>query len=149
MPSMTTQEHPDRRRTPPHRLPAGPSGRPWLVRWLLLAIAVLCVVLGVIGIVLPGLPTTPFIILAAWAAARSSPRFHAWLLRNRLFGPLLVNWENGHRVGRRAKWSATLAMGVCSVLVLWLVQPGWVAGLAVVSMLAVLLWLWQRPEPPQ
>ena len=52
---------------------------PLLVRWALLAFAILCLVLGVIGVFVPGLPTTVFILMAAWAAARSSPRLHEWL----------------------------------------------------------------------
>jgi uncharacterized membrane protein YbaN (DUF454 family) len=67
--------------------PKGP-----LVRALLHAFAVLCLALGLIGVVVPGMPTTVFILLAAWAAARSSPRLHAWLLGHRIFGPLLHNW---------------------------------------------------------
>ena len=104
---------------------------PLPIRWLLLAFAVLCVVLGVIGIVVPGMPTTIFIILAAGAAARSSPRFHAWLMANRIFGPMLVNWYRDRSVSRRAKWSATAAMAACCVLVGGFAHPRWVAGLAI------------------
>ena len=50
------------------------------VRWLLLAFAVACIGLGIVGVFVPGMPTTVFVILAAWAATRSSPRLHGWLL---------------------------------------------------------------------
>lgn len=62
-----------------------PEPRGPLVRALFYAFAVLCLVLGLIGVVVPGMPTTVFILLAAWAAARSSPRLHAWLLGHRIF----------------------------------------------------------------
>ena len=82
-----------------------PRPLPWPVRWLLLAFAVLCLALSIIGIIVPGLPTTVFILMAAWAAARSSPRLYRWLWNHRLFGPSLRNWAQGGKVSRRAKWS--------------------------------------------
>jgi uncharacterized membrane protein YbaN (DUF454 family) len=120
---------------------------PTALRWLLRAFALLCLALGFIGIVVPGLPTTVFILLAAWAAARSSPRLHAWLHAHRLFGPLLRNWDDGRRVSRRAKWSATAAMSACGALLLLTVGRGWRVALPLAVMLVVLAWLWSRPEP--
>jgi len=117
------------------------------LRWLMVALAVVSLVLAVLGVVLPGLPTTPFVLLAAWAAARSSPRLSAWLERHRLFGPLIRDWRQGGRVSRRAKWSAALAMAVCAVLLLWLSPSGWGALAGVGAMACVLAWLWRRPEP--
>ena len=117
------------------------------VRWLLLAFAVLCLLLGVLGIFVPGLPTTVFILLAAWAAARSSPRLHAWLWYHPLFGAMLRNWAQGGCVARRAKWSATVLMALCAA-VMWVVNSRWwIAAVATGCMALVLLWLWMRPEP--
>ena len=64
-----------------------------------------------LGVLLPGLPTTEFVLLAAWAASRSSPRLSAWLDNHRLFGPLLRDWRNGGVVSRRSKLLAS--GGVC------------------------------------
>ncbi len=61
----------------------------------------LCLALGVIGIFVPGLPTTVFILMAGWAAARSSPRFHNWLEGHPLFGPMLRDWRKHGAVGGR------------------------------------------------
>ena len=113
--------------------------------WWLLAYASLGV--GIVGIFVPGLPTTVFILMAAWAAARSSPRLHAWLWRHRLFGPLLRNWADGGRVSRRAKWSATITMLLCGAIVWWTAHYAWSAWLACTTMACVLAWLWCRPEP--
>lgn len=83
--------------SPTNKLPDTPLPRelPLLVRWLLTAFALLCLVLGVVGVFVPGLPTTVFILMAAWAAARSSPRLYRWLWFHPLFGPMLRNWANG------------------------------------------------------
>ena len=125
-----------------------PQSLPRVARWLLLVFAALCLVMGAIGVVVPGLPTTVFILMAAWAAARSSPRLHGWLLRHRLFGPMLVNWQNGGYVSRRAKWSATITMLLCGVIIGWTAHYAWAAWLACTTMACVLAWLWCRPEPP-
>ncbi|RZI69609.1 MAG: DUF454 domain-containing protein [Variovorax sp.] len=122
-----------------------PLSRP--ARWALLALAATCLLLGVIGVVVPGLPTTPFILLAAWAAARSSPRLHAWLLQHRLFGPMVRDWQNGGTVSRRAKWSATIAMGVCAAIIGFTAPRPWMIAFGIGCMAVVLAWLWRRPEP--
>ncbi|WPB57479.1 YbaN family protein [Xylophilus sp. GOD-11R] len=129
--------------------PSTPAPRPLPrpARWALHAFAVLCLVLGLIGAVVPGMPTTVFILMAAWAAARSSPRLHAWLMRNRVFGPMLLNWQNGGTVSRRAKWSATATMALCGVVVGYTVHRRWAATLSIICMALVLAWLWRRPEP--
>lgn len=130
--------------------PSAPRGElPLPLRWLLIAFAALCVALGVIGIFVPGLPTTVFILMAGWAAARSSPRFSAWLERHRLFGPMLRNWREGGRVSRRAKWSATILMTLCAVILFVTASKVWIAEAVSLLMLGVLLWLWRRPEPPR
>ncbi|WP_198971985.1 YbaN family protein [Xylophilus sp. ASV27] len=124
-----------------------PRPLPAVLRLLLAALAMLCIALGVVGVFVPGMPTTVFIIAAAWAAARSSPRLHGWLLGHRLFGPLLHHWQNGGRMSRRAKWSATAAMAVCALILLATAQRAWTASLALACMDGVLAWLWCRPEP--
>ncbi|KTT23130.1 membrane protein [Pseudacidovorax intermedius] len=127
--------------------PASPRPLRGLARWLMMALAVVALVLAVAGVILPGLPTTPFVLLAAWAAARSSPRLAGWLEAHRLFGPLIRNWRSGGRVSRRAKRSAAAAMAVCAVLLLWLSPSRWGAAAGIVAMACVLVWLWRRPEP--
>lgn len=103
--------------------------------------------MGVVGIFVPGLPTTVFILIAGWAAMRSSPRMHTWLWNHHLFGPMLQNWQAGGFVSRRAKRSAAAMMTVCAAI-LWLTPtPMWVRIVACSCMAAVLVWLWHRPEP--
>ena len=128
------------------------SARPWqaLRRGFYLALALASLVLGVLGAFLPVLPTTPFVLLAAWAAARSSPRLLAWLETHTVFAPMIRDWRRGGVVSRRAKWMATLMMGASGAYLLWSSHPRWAAWLAIVCMACVATWLWRRPEqaPP-
>ena len=102
--------------------------------------------IGLVAIVIPGLPTTEFILLAAWAATRSSPRLSAWLENHRLFGPILHNWRNGRVIQRRAKVSATVSMLLCASLMLVFIGLRWPVGLAIGGMALGNLWIWSRPE---
>lgn len=63
----------------------------------------IALILGIIGIFVPLLPTTPFILLAAFLFARSSTRMHRWLLDNRHFGPLITQWEKSRSMPRKAR----------------------------------------------
>jgi len=72
-------------------------------RWSLVAVGTLAMTLGVIGIFVPILPTTPFLLLAAFCYARSSERFYRWLLTNRWFGSYLRNYREGRGMALRDK----------------------------------------------
>ena len=73
------------------------------MRIILLSLGFLCVGLAFIGIFIPGIPTTPFLIVALWAFAQSSKKFHAWLLNHKRFGTVLRNWESHKVVPIKAK----------------------------------------------
>ena len=72
--------------------------------------------LAIIGIPLPVLPTTPFVLLSAWFFARSSDKWHAWLLGSELFGPIIRNWENRRCISLRTKIVAIASMAVVGSL---------------------------------
>ncbi|SEO16821.1 YbaN family protein [Pseudomonas sp. NFACC39-1] len=109
-------------------------------------LAYISLAIGLLAIVVPGLPTTEFILLAAWAATRSSPRLSAWLENHRLFGPMLRNWRNGKVVPRRAKVAASVSMLLCAGLMLVMLDHGWPVYLALAGMGLSNLWIWSRPE---
>ena len=69
----------------------------------LLSLGWFCVGLAFLGIFVPGIPTTPFLIIALWAFAQSSKKFHSWLLNHKRFGPILRNWESHKVVPKNAK----------------------------------------------
>ena len=109
-------------------------------------LAYVSLAIGLIAIVVPGLPTTEFVLLAAWAATKSSPRLSAWMENHRLFGPILSNWRNGRIISRRAKISATVSMLLCATLMLSLLNHHWSLYLALAGMGLGNLWIWSRPE---
>ncbi len=130
---------------PPPALPGTtPPAAP--VRWLLIALAVTSLVLGIVGLFLPVVPTVPFILLSAWAAARSSPKLLAWLEAHRAFGPMLTEWRRGGVVRRRAKWLTTLTMSGSAVFMLLTFPKRWMALVVIAVMVCVLVWIWRRPE---
>lgn len=75
--------------------------------------------LGAIGVFLPVLPTTPFMLAALWAFARGSPRFHGWLYNHRLFGPPLQRWERHRVIPAHAKALAVVAMLASLAYMAW------------------------------
>jgi len=105
--------------------------------------------LGALGVALPLLPTTPFLLLAAFAFARSSDRSHAWLLRHRTFGPLIENWRRHGALDRRSKVIGTLSMAIAFGVSLILdVAPAVLAVQAVVLTVAA-AYVLSRPAPPR
>jgi len=82
------------------------------VRVVFLTLGTLFVALGIAGIFLPVLPTTPFMLLAATCYARASTRFYNWLLNNRMFGPTILEWRRYRSIPYRVKWTAIVLMGV-------------------------------------
>lgn len=120
--------------------------RPAWQRWLWLLLAYVSIGLAMLGVLLPGLPTTEFVLLAAWAASRSSPRLAAWLDNHRLFGPLLRDWRNGGVITRRSKLLASLSMLVALSILLLTVKHLPSVAFAAAGMSCGAVWIWSRPE---
>lgn len=96
---------------------------PWhrsrLVRGLLWLAGSLSLALGLLGVLLPGLPTTPFMLLAAACYAKASPRLHRWMLSHRWMGPMLRDWERDRSLTRRSKVVAVGSMLLMVSLSIW------------------------------
>jgi uncharacterized membrane protein YbaN (DUF454 family) len=114
------------------RAESGASGaafRPSRSRWvraLWLALGLTCVAIGTLGVVLPGLPTTPFLILAAACFLRSSRRLYERVLANPTFGPSVRAWRESGTLPAATKWTAlgTMAFFV-TVALLWGIPREW------------------------
>ncbi|WP_434212339.1 YbaN family protein [[Pseudomonas] boreopolis] len=128
----------------------GPSAvRPVRFRWAWWLLAYASLGTGIVGIFVPGLPTTVFILVAAWAATRGSEKLRHRLVTHPRFGPAILDWENHGAVSRRGKWMASLAMAACAAIVLAFVSRPWVWAVSIGPMAVVAIWLWLRPEPPR
>ncbi len=114
-------------------------------RILLLTLGWLAIVLGTLGIVLPLLPTTPFMLLAAWCFARSSPRFHHWLLWRSPFGRYLRHWQRHRAMPPGAKGRAIVLIIITFAFSLWLVKLFWLRLLLLVLLAILLLFMWRIP----
>jgi len=97
----------------------------------------ICVVLGFIGAFLPVMPTTVFIIIAAWAFSKSSERWHVWLRQSRLFGKTLIAWEEHHAIPTKAKYIALVMLLLSYSITAYIVGPLSLAG--VITGICILL----------
>ena len=123
----------------------GPS-RSAAKRFLYKTLGLAMVGLAIAGVFLPLLPTTPFLLVAAWAFARSSPRLDAWLRNHPRLGPFLANWEERRAIPRSAK--ALAFVGVTSgwaILAFTGARP-MVLAISGVFLLGVLAWVLSRPS---
>lgn len=121
-----------------------------MVRPLLILTGVVSLILALLGVVLPLLPTTPFLLLSAACFARSSKRLHDWLLAHPRLGPFISDWERGGAIRPAAKRMATLLILVSGGLSLLLVKaPAWAQAAMALTFLGVLTFIWSRPSTPR
>ncbi len=102
---------------------------------------------GVLGIFLPLLPTTVFMIVAVYCASRGSPRFEAWIRSRHYVGPMLVTWEQERAIPRRAKWAAVSMIGLSALIVVLSLGHGWTRWGVIALLILIAVWLATRPEP--
>ena len=117
------------------------------VRYLWIGFGWLCVGAGLLGAFLPLLPTTPFLLLAAYCFSRGSSRLHSWLLEHPRFGPPIIDWQTQGAINRQVKVIASLSIAAVFVLSLILGVPQWALITQGVILCFVMIFLWTRPEP--
>ncbi len=125
---------PDPGRDAPLGLPVVRGNRVVRAGWLVLGL--FFVALGIIGAILPLMPTTIFLILAAGCFARSSPRLEAWLLDHPRFGPTLRAWRSDGAIPGRAKIAACSGIGFGFIVFMLTAHPGWRLALSVAAAMA-------------
>lgn len=124
---------------------AGDRARYTMQRLLLIILGWAAFALACLGAVLPLLPTTPFLLVAAWCFSRSSPRFHRWLLYNSWFGGYLRHWQEHRGLPSGAKPKALVFIILTFALSLWLVNLWWVRILLLVILTGLLFFMWRLP----
>ncbi|MEM6638944.1 MAG: YbaN family protein [Pseudomonadota bacterium] len=124
-----------------------PTLRP--VRWFWLATGWIALVLGMIGIPVPGLPTTPFILLAAYAFSKSSPRLASWLDHHNTFGPMIRNWREHGAIAPRYKVMSTVMMVACVGLSVVLTLPPVAIACQCIAMTGAGAYVLSRPNGPK
>ena len=142
----------ERRDSPPPNLAAAVelSRRQRLLRVMWVTLGALSLLLGIIGIFLPVLPTTPFVLLAAACFARGSERFHGWLLEHPRFGPLVSDWQRHHSIPLRAKCLALVMMWTSMGVTAWLLRARPVSSLTLLAIgAAVTVWMVRLPTRPR
>lgn len=112
--------------------------------WLFLGL--MSVGLGLLGVLLPLLPTVPFMLLAAFCFARSSERLHHWLVTHPTFGPFIDDWNRSGAIRPKAKKLATVSI-IAVFSISWLLDlSGTVIAIQAVALSAVLIFIWSRPN---
>ncbi|ESR24577.1 YbaN family protein [Lutibaculum baratangense] len=119
------------------------------MRLIWLGLGWLSVSLGVLGIALPLLPTTPFLLLAAYSFARSSQRFHDWLVEHPRLGPPIRDWREHGAIRRRAKVAAMVALAAALGISLAAGMAWWVIGLQAATAVGVVTFILTRPSGPR
>ncbi|WP_324734090.1 YbaN family protein [Pseudomonas paeninsulae] len=119
-----------------------------LIRYALLSLGWLCVVLGVIGVFLPVLPTTPFLLLAAACFVRSSKRFYLWLVLHPRLGPWVRDYLDGQGIPRKAKVYSISLMWLSIALSCYLVPLFWARAFMLTSALLVSIYILKQKTLP-
>lgn len=105
--------------------------------------------LGILGVALPLLPTTPFILLAVFCFSRSSERLHTWLVTHKRFGPMIDNWHQHGAISKRAKYLSAMAMIAVFALSLALGANAVVLGIQAIVLACAATFVLSRPLPPE
>lgn len=115
------------------------------IRWLYFVIGLTALLAGILGVFLPVLPTTPFILLAAGCFARSSERFHTLLMNHRIAGPIIREWCEYRSMPAKVKRWAYLLMTLSFGSSILLVSSFWLKGMLAMLALLLAFFIWRVP----
>ena len=118
-----------------------------MTRLAALLLAYLFLVLALIGVILPGIPTVPFLLLAAWFSAKGSERLHRWLYAHPHLGKLLIDWEQQGAISRSSKTIACLLLTLSWVVMYLRIDNLWLISGMAVLFITIMVFIVSRPEP--
>lgn len=119
-----------------------------VVRALWLGFGFFCLAAGIAGIILPLVPTTPFLLLAAFAFARGSTKVHDWLVGHPRLGPPIADWREHGAISRRVKWLSAAAIVAIFAISVALAVPLYALAIQGTVLAGVAIFIWTRPSPP-
>jgi len=132
---------------PPYEIPESELHPSMLVRVVLLTLGSLALLLGIIGIFLPGLPTTPFVLVAAACYARASETFYRRLIVNPTVGPLIIEWRRHHSIPYRIKVIAITTMSLTICVSIWTLSAmPWLQAMLAFIGVSTAAVLWRIPS---
>tara|TARA_B110000438_G_C15793718_1_gene641914 strand:+ start:1545 stop:1925 length:381 start_codon:yes stop_codon:yes gene_type:complete len=117
-------------------------------KYLYITLGMIFVGLGFIGIILPGIPTTPFILLAAWLFSKSSKRFENWLINHKIFGPIILNWRMYRGISLNSKKYAIFIVILTFISTIWFAFSYKIDILLALGGLVLCFFIYTRPTPP-
>ncbi|GAB4439847.1 MAG: hypothetical protein OHK0011_22370 [Turneriella sp.] len=113
------------------------------MRYTFISVGILSLILGIVGIVTPILPTTPFILLSGYCFARGSERLHNWIIGHRYFGPMIIAFREERRIPLKVKIFASIMLAVTMSITAFFIVPLLAVkiGMGVVGV-AVIIYIW-------
>lgn len=114
-------------------------------RFLWITLGLFFLGLAYIGVILPGVPTTIFVILAAWAFAKSSPKWDKWIHEHPRFGPYLIGWEDKRIFPKHGRYAMMIMMAVSMTIMIFTVEKIWVLVLIGFTFALIIYWAHAYP----
>ena len=115
-------------------------------KYLYMALGFFCVGMAYVGFVVPGIPFSIFLVIAAWAFAKSSKRMHDWIYNHKLFGPFLTNWTTKRIFPYKLKWVMLITMATTVAFTYFSTGNEKAALYTGIFMILVAVWAWRYPD---
>lgn len=109
-------------------------------------IGIVFVGLAILGVILPILPTTPFLLVAAACFAKSSPKMQRWLLTNKIFGSMINDWQQHRSIPKKAKYIALSSIVLSVAWSAYMLKSIWLTLLIIALVIGPFIFLWRLPE---
>lgn len=121
----------------------------WALRYVWTLAGLISLAIGIVGAVVPLLPTVPLMLLAAFCFARGSDSFHRWLVDHPRYGPAIRDWQAHGAISRRGKRAAVLAIALAFAISVLLGVPLYALAMQAAVLAIVLAFILTRPEGPR
>lgn len=119
-----------------------------MMRYFYILLALVSLGVAFLGVILPGLPATEFVLLSVWAAGKGSPRLQQWILQLPAIGPLYYDWQEHRSIALRYKIASSVSMSLCLLLLIFTVSHTPSVVFAGVGMAIGAVYIWTRPSAP-